>query len=114
MSLHNLIRELEQETRLFVPVVNAIGNAHLVAYDGCHKIYLAMDEIEADWFRENYEFIVEATPDEMLAAVADWWDASCGLRFVSAVTHNEENPNDGFVSLISQFADIDIDIDIDE
>jgi hypothetical protein len=39
---------------LFEPVADAVENAILVAFDGCHKIYVAMDEEQADWFRRNY------------------------------------------------------------
>jgi hypothetical protein len=85
-----------------------LNDAILIAHDGCHKIYLAMDETEAEWFRENpYENMVEAgsqTPDAMYELLGEWWDASCSLRFISAVWHNEDEPNDGFVHLISQFA----------
>ena len=90
---------------LFDKVEDAIQSAHLVAYDGCHKIYLAMDEVEATWFRDNYEFIVEDTPEVMFEAVVGWFEDSCSLRFVSAVVHNADNPNAGFTTLISQFED---------
>ena len=90
---------------LFVPVADAIVDARLVAFDGCHKIYLAMDDPEADWFRENYEHIVEGTPEEMLTTVIGWYENSCFLRFVNAVYHRPDDPNAGFVTLISQFAE---------
>lgn len=92
---------------LFAPVEDALHNALLVAWDGCHKIYLAMDEHEADWFREEYPHTVEGRYEEMLNALRAWWDESCFLRFISAVSFTPENPNDGFVSLIEQFADED-------
>lgn len=92
-------------SELFAPVEDAIQDAVLVAFDGCHKIYLAMDEDEASWFRGNYEINVEDTPEVMLETVIGWYEESCFLRFVSAVRHNEEDPNAGFTSLISQFAD---------
>lgn len=82
-----------------------LRDALSISWDTCHKIYLAMDEIEAAWFAENYdEATVKGSPEEMLATIKEWWDASCSLRFVSAVWHNRSNPNAGFVSLISQFA----------
>lgn len=79
-------------------------HAHLAAWDTCHKIYLAMDEVEAEWFRNNYEAIKEGSPEEIVAEINEWWDASCSLRFVSAVYNNPSDPNAGFVSLIDQFA----------
>jgi hypothetical protein len=85
----------------------AIDNAILVAYDGCHKIYLALDEEQAEWFRGNYDIIVEASSDMMLAAVERWWEDSCGLRFISGVRTNHADPNAGFTTIISQFEDDD-------
>jgi hypothetical protein len=83
-----------------------VQDAVLIAFDECHKIYLAMDEQEAQFFRENYQpAVVEgASPEAMLETLREWWDESCSLRFVSAVWSNESDPNAGFVSLISQFA----------
>lgn len=90
-----------------------LNDAILIAFDGCHKIYLAMDEVEADFFRNNYqptdEFdnggVIEGkAPAELYEELTEWWDASCSLRFVSAVWHNDEDPNAGFVRLIDQGA----------
>jgi len=96
----------ELNTQLFAPVVEAITEAHLVAYDGCHKIYLAMDEEQAEWFRENYApDTFEGTAEEMLATVIGWYENSCFLRFVNAVATNHADPNAGFTSLIPQFVE---------
>lgn len=92
---------------LFAAVEGAIEDALLVSYDGCHKIYLAMDEMEANWFRENYEIVFADTPDAMLAKVIEWYEDSCDLRFVTAVSSNPDNPIAGFTTLISQFEDQD-------
>ena len=90
-----------------------IKDAVLIAFDGCHKIYLAMDEAEADFFRKNYQPVDEMdngkvlehlTPHELYEELCEWWDGSCSLRFVQAVWHNEEDPNAGFTDLISQGA----------
>jgi hypothetical protein len=89
---------------IFEPVADAVESAYLAAWDGCHKIYLAMDETEAAWFRENYENVYAGKPHEMLSTVIDWFNQSCGLRFVNAVRHDEVDPNSGFSDLISQFA----------
>jgi len=100
-------------TEGFAAVTEYLKDAVLIAWDTCHKIYLAMDQVEADFFRENYApDVVEGrftaggkSPDELGEIIDGWWDASCPLRFVSAVWHNEQNPNSGFVHLVSQFAD---------
>lgn len=89
----------------------AMEYAHLVAFDGCHKIYLAMDEEQAEWFRNNYngkdctDMNFAAPAKVMLEQVREWYESSCPLRFVSSVKTNHEDPNAGFVSLIPQGAD---------
>jgi len=94
-----------------------LNEAVLIAFDGCHKIYLAMDQEEAEWFAKNYngegcsDRNFAGSPSEMLKAIHGWWDESCPLRFVSAVWHNEADPNAGFVSLISQTAEDEVDED---
>jgi hypothetical protein len=89
---------------MFDEVEQELQHAHCIAFDGCHKIYLAMDETEATWFRENYEHHLTASPEEMFKTIRKWWDESCSLRFVSAVEHNEDDPNAGFTHLIPQGA----------
>ena len=82
-------------------------NCVLIAFDGCHKIYLAMDETEAKFFRDpdNYEFSFENnTENDLLDILGDWYTNSCDLKFIQAVWSNEVDPNAGFVSLISQEA----------
>jgi hypothetical protein len=91
-----------------------IDNTILIAWDGCHKIYMALDQHEADYFRSGYPYIVEDTSEAMLATLMDWYNASCGLKFVSGVRYNPDNPNDGFISLIEQFDERDPDMAIDE
>lgn len=85
-------------------VKEAMEVAHLIAWDGCHKIYLAMDEIEAAWFSANYSMILKADANTMLETLVDWYDESCSLKFVSAVHNNPEDPNAGFIQLVEQFA----------
>lgn len=80
-------------------------NAILAAWDNCHKIYLAMDQEKANFFRENYETVVESSLSESLSSyVKDWFENSCSLRFINAVWTNNANPNAGYVNIISQFA----------
>ena len=90
---------------LFDKTYAALEDAILIAWDGCHKIYLAMDEVEASFFRAEYPHVLEGSPAEMAEVIHFWWDNSCMLRFISAVSHNEEDPNAGFVNLIAQFED---------
>ena len=82
-------------------VADAMGEARLVAWDGCHKIYVALDEEQARWFEENYEYSLRGTDDEMLSALDCWFTNSCGLRFISAVSTLADYTAD-FTNLISQ------------
>ena len=88
-----------------------VENALLIAFDGCHKIYLAMDEYEAKWFRDNYngegcdDQTFVGSPDQMFDTLTKWYEESCSLKFINAVWRNEADPNAGFVSLIDQGAD---------
>lgn len=91
-----------------------ITEAELAAWDGCHKIYLALDDEQAEWFRDNYPHWVDGNPETMLATVEQWWDESCDLRFVNGVRTNTANPNAGFTTIVPQFADDDEDEDDEE
>lgn len=82
-----------------------VQDAKCIAFDGCHKIYLAMDHEQADWFRTNYEHSMTGNPDEMLQVLRAWYDESCWLRFVEAVETNGVDPNEGFTTLIPQGAE---------
>lgn len=95
----------------------AVPNALAIAWDGCHKVYLLMDSKQVTTFG-GYDYGADGDgsylrvrgPDfgdtEIRATLREWFDHSCGLRFVSAV-RTEPNPNDGFDDLIPQFSDDD-------
>lgn len=86
------------------PVEDALTTARLVAWDGCHKIYVAMDDTQAKWFRESdYDFIVSGTPDDMMDNLIEWWEESCPLRFVQAVFTT--NGEDDYEVIVPQFAE---------
>ena len=95
------------DTELWDPVHEALGdpNAYLVAWDGCHKIYVAQDDGQAEWFRLNYECVREGSYEELLATLVQWWEDSCGLRFINAVASGSDGEPDKFTTLIGQFAD---------
>jgi hypothetical protein len=83
-----------------------VSEAKAIAWDTCHKIYVLMDDEQVELMREyQYDPLitnVEATPEEMLATLEEWFEDSCGLRFIQAVSTNHKNPNDGFEQLIEQ------------
>jgi hypothetical protein len=85
---------------LWDDVRNALSEAKGMYWDGCHKIYLAMDDKEVDIFADyGYDY---HEPDFDLLRV--WFEQSCWLRFVNAVSYNEKDPNAGYEQLIPQFA----------
>jgi hypothetical protein len=93
----------------FDKVEEALETARGIAWDTCHKIYVLMDDEQMDLMKTyEYDPLISAdttTPSEMLDEVIRWYEDSCGLRFVQAVTSNPTDPNEGFVSLIAQGED---------
>jgi len=96
--------EKEQKSQIrwekrWAKVELACKKAKLVAFDDCHKIYLAMDESEANNFIKHpgYTTLI-GTPEQMSKKVKEWFYASCPLRFVSKVKAGKFN------NVIKQFA----------
>ena len=88
-------------------VYDRIGSAEGIAWDTCHKIYLLMDREQVELMRGyGYEPLIttdQMSADEMFEMVEDWYENSCSLRFIQAVSTNHINPNAGFESLVDQF-----------
>lgn len=93
-------------------VESALDTAKSIAFDGCHKIYVLMDDGQTAWMKDGgygqddddsrlIEF-EKSAKDDVLAILHDWWEESCGLRFISAVKTVEGDANKGFTDLISQ------------
>jgi len=88
-------------------VYDRINNAKAIAWDTCHKIYILMDSEQVDLMRGyGYDPLITAdqmSSDEMFDLVQEWYEDSCSLRFIDAVSTNHINPNAGFETLVSQF-----------
>ena len=88
-------------------VYNRINNAKAIAWDTCHKIYILMDSEQVDLMKEyGYDPLIttdQMSSDEMFGLVQEWYEDSCSLRFIDAVSTNHINPNAGFETLVSQF-----------
>ena len=86
------------------------GDVRGIAFDGCHKIYVLLDDgqmrtMRAYGYGEDGSTLVESSNAAVLmATLRDWFDASCGLRFISSVRTVAGNPNEGFTELIEQGA----------
>ena len=83
----------------FKPVKEAVQTAKLIAFDGCHKIYVAMDdesarELESGGYTTHrseyflYKYPPVLIPTAMLNTVKRWYRGSCGLRFVQSMSRN--------------------------
>ena len=90
-------------------VYDRIQNAKAIAWDTCHKIYILMDSEQVELMRGyGYDPLITAdqmSADEMFELVEDWYESSCSLRFIEAVSTNHINPNAGFETLSPQFED---------
>jgi hypothetical protein len=94
-----------------------------IAFDTCHKIYVLMDDEQVDLMR-SYGYGDANDPDSLLTSeqltaqemtekVIEWFQYSCGLRFINAVYSDNSIGSSGFVNVIAQFeADDDEDEDM--
>lgn len=93
----------------------ALADAKAIAWDTCHKIYVLMDDEQVIKSR-GYGYGEEPNslftsdqmnPQQMLEVIKNWYEQSCALRFVDAVSTMPEgkDPNEGFETLIGQFDD---------
>jgi len=93
-----------------------ISEAEAIAWDNCHKIYILMDSEQVELMRSyGYDPLItneEMNPDDMFNEVKKWYQDSCGLRFIQAVSTNHINPNAGFESLISQGEDYEEEVSV--
>ena len=87
-------------------VEDRVSDAKAIAWDTCHKIYLLMDDEQVELMREyGYDPLItsaEADPYAMFEILKNWYDDSCGLRFIQAVTTHPTDPNLGFENLVEQ------------
>ena len=93
-------------------VTTTLEDAKSIAWDGCHKIYVLMDDEQTEKMRsmgygldESHLCTVSefANTAAVLDTLREWWADSCSLRFVEAVKTVPGDPNEGFTSLIGQF-----------
>lgn len=75
------------------------SGAYSITWDGCHKIYVLMDEDEHRTMKEfGYHPLLRVkSVDEALQILRRWFDEACFLRFVCSV-----DAAAGFKDLIAQ------------
>ena len=72
-------------------VATAIKFAKGIAFDGCHKIYICMDDEQVSQMR-GYEYgkdgsyLITDQAESWLTVIQGWWEESCGLKFIEAVS----------------------------
>jgi len=79
-----------------------LESAKAIAWDSCHKIYILMadeqvEEMIGYGYGEYLHTSNELSPEEMYDRISEWYEDSCGLRFISAVF-----PNDHFEDIVPQ------------
>jgi hypothetical protein len=100
----------------FTDVEIVLPHAKAIAFDGCHKIYVLMDNEQVTkmtgyGYGDDYgSYLLTAdkmSKAEMLETLEGWFAESCSLRFIHGVSSVPEgtDPNEGFTSLIEQGAD---------
>ena len=102
-------------TQAYYDVREYTDEAKGIAYDGCHKIYVLMDDEQMALMKEygygedNPNYLISSSqlnPAEMATVAMSWFKKSCGLRFIQGVrTTDETNSSDGFFDIIGQFDD---------
>lgn len=110
------IKELIKER--MAPVMPEVKS---IAWDGCHKIYVLLDdeqtaEMRGIGYGDEWGALIETNtlPDRTVLDILEhWFRESCGLVFINSVRTVAGNPNDGFGRIIEQ-GDEGIEWDYDE
>jgi L-rhamnose isomerase len=105
-----IIEITERETKMVdaFEILEYTQEAKGIAFDTCHKIYILMDDEQMNLMKQyEYDPLIssdELDPEELANKVVEWYEESCGLRFINAV-YTTENANDGYIQVVPQFAD---------
>ena len=77
----------------------ALADAHSYGWDGCHKIYIAMDAGTTRRMQDSgYDMqLVDGAAFDVILA---WYQMACGLKFISAVT--DAGDNSGYEDIVPQ------------
>ena len=95
-----------------------------IAWDTCHKIYILMDD-EQVALQRSYGYGDDPDPDslitseqmtgdEMKKEVMEWFESSCSLRFISAVSSNPKFGDGGWIHIVGQFEGVEDEEEDDE
>ena len=86
-------------------VKEAVDTAVSITWEGCHKIYIMSDEAaDEDSIACGYDTVKVEDKDKAVAQLFEWWEASCGLRFIYRIeTTGGKVGNEQFSTVIPQF-----------
>jgi len=80
-------------------VEDALDKAVSITWEGCHKIYICLDqESHKQQIEYGYEMVPVKDKAEALNQLYEWFDVSCGLRFINSIEGEST-----FHDVISQF-----------
>ena len=72
-------------------LTKACKDAYSIMWDGCHKIYINLDEdSHIDAIDIGYEPILVDDHKEARSTVQEWYDKACPLKFINAVKNENE------------------------
>lgn len=94
----------EAESAAWERVREGLEGAKAIAWDACHKIYVLMDAEQVELMESyGYDPLIPVTDiDKAYETLQEWWQESCGLRFINAVSTVEGSTDDIFERLIAQ------------
>lgn len=82
-------------------VQNAVDGAVSIAWEGCHKIYIQLDQAShEEMIGFGYTPIPIQDNDKAVQQLWEWFDNSCRLRFINATKKNGQQTD--FIDVIPQ------------
>ena len=67
-------------------IEDVLDRAVSITWEGCHKIYITLDmESHNQQIEYGYEMVSVKDKAEALNQLWEWWDVSCGLKFINAI-----------------------------
>jgi hypothetical protein len=67
-------------------IEDILDRAVSITWEGCHKIYITLDmESHNQQIEYGYEMVLVEDKAEALNQLWEWWDVSCGLKFINAI-----------------------------
>lgn len=90
----------------------ALDFAQAIAWDGCHKIYILMDDHQVEQMRkwEYVHIIPNFVPDASFLILQQWFSDSCSLRYIEAVSTTYPDRGVKFETMIDQFEEDEVSV----